>query len=204
MKKIGIINYGAGNIGSIVNAIEHLNHKPIILDKPNKNETYSHIILPGVGNFGKLSKNLVDTGFKEFLDQNKFKGTYIFGICVGMQLLFEKSEEDKSAEGLGYLDGKIEYLKTFNNELPIPHIGFNLVNHTNTKIWNNITNEVFFYFVHSYCLKKTEDRNISGTSIYGEKFISFVEKENIFGSQFHPEKSHKNGLKLIKNFIELK
>jgi glutamine amidotransferase len=204
VKKIAIINYGAGNIGSIINAVEHLNHKPIILNNPNKNKTYSHIILPGVGNFGKLSKNLVDTGFKEFLDKNKSKGTYIFGICVGMQLLFGKSEEDNSATGLDYLDGKIEYLKTFSNKLPIPHIGFNLVKHKNTKIWNNIPDEVFFYFAHSYCLKKTEDCNISGISIYGEKFISFVEKENIFGCQFHPEKSHKNGLKLINNFIELK
>ena len=203
MKKIAIIDYGAGNIGSIINAIEHLEHIPIVLNKPNKNEAYSHIILPGVGNFGKLSKNLVDTGFKEFLDHNKSKGTYIFGICVGMQLLFEKSEEDESAAGLDYLEGKIEYLKTFSDELPIPHIGFNLVKHKNTKIWSHIPDDVFFYFVHSYCLKKTEDHNISGTSIYGEKFISFVENENIFGCQFHPEKSHKNGLKLIKNFIEL-
>ena len=110
MKKIAIINYGAGNIGSIINAVEHLNHKPIILNNPNKNKTYSHIILPGVGNFGKLSKNLVDTGFKEFLDKNKSKGTYIFGICVGMQLLFGKSEEENSATVLDYLDGRIEYL----------------------------------------------------------------------------------------------
>ena len=95
MKKIAIIDYGAGNIGSIINAIEHLEHIPIVLDKPNKNESYSHIILPGVGNFGKLSKNLVDTGFKEFLDHNKSKGNYILEFVLECSYYLKKVKRIK-------------------------------------------------------------------------------------------------------------
>ena len=203
MKKIAIINYGAGNLGSVINAVEHLDHKPVVLNKPKNNEFFSHIILPGVGNFGQLSKNLVDTGFKDFLDNNKSKGSYIFGICVGMQLLFDTSDEDKSSKGLAYLNGKIQPLNTSNKEFPVPHIGFCSVKHKKSKIWKNIPDNTFFYFIHSYYLKNTKEHFISGTSFYGDEFISFVEHDKIFGSQFHPEKSHKNGLKLISNFIEL-
>jgi len=203
-KKVAIINYGAGNIGSVVNAISHLNNQPVVIDNPKNAEDFSHVILPGVGNFGKLSKNLTDTGFRDYLDKNKSKGNYILGICVGMQLLFSKSEEDKQSEGLSYFEGKIELFNFANINLPVPHVGFNKVTHKNSKIWINIPNNVYYYFIHSYCLKKTDQKFISATSNYGENFISFVESENIFGAQFHPEKSHKNGLKLLSNFIDLK
>ena len=108
MKEVAIINYGAGNLASIINAIENLNFKPVVLDKPEKKKLFSHVILPGVGAFGKLSKNLIDLGFKDYLGEINQKNNFILGICIGMQLLFEKSEESISQQGLGLLHGKIQ------------------------------------------------------------------------------------------------
>ena len=199
MKEIAIINYGAGNLASLINAIEFLKFKPIILDKPS-NKKFSHIFLPGVGNFGKLSENLRQLGFDDYLKEMSKSKSLIFGICVGMQLLFEKSEESPAQKGLGIIPGEIKKFSFKKNNLPLPHIGFTKVNHPNSIIWNDIPDESFFYFIHSFKLK--EIRNFkSGKSNYGEDFISYIEKENIFGCQFHPEKSHKVGLKLLDNFM---
>ena len=130
----------------------------------------------------------------------------LFGICVGMQLLFENSEEAKGVKGLGLLKGSLSNFqsteKKFN--LPVPHIGFNNVLHKNTPVWKDIKNNSPFYFIHSYKVNDTTDEVKTCKTVYQDEFISFVEKDNIFGSQFHPEKSHLTGLKLIKNFLELK
>tara|TARA_B100001057_G_scaffold501284_1_gene623186 strand:- start:900 stop:1523 length:624 start_codon:yes stop_codon:yes gene_type:complete len=201
--KIGIIDYGAGNLASINNALNFLKLDVKLISNPNEINNYSHLILPGVGSFGKLAKNLKNKNWPEKIDNFVKKGGYIFGICIGMQLLFEKSDEDKDASGLGLIKGNF---KKFNKEykLPIPHMGFNEVSFHNSPIWKGIKNDSPFYFVHSYRLSDIEDNSFKSKTIYGEEFVSFVEKENIFGSQFHPEKSHKCGLKLLKNFIELK
>lgn len=204
MKEVAIVNYGAGNLGSLINAIEFLNYKVIILDKPKKNKFFSHIILPGVGAFGALAKNLVKLKFKDYLIEHKERQKKILGICVGMQLLFEKSEEGKEHKGLEIIKGKIEKFnfKT-NSKLPLPNVGFLKVFYdNNSKIWNQIPNNSYFYFVHSYRLKNIQDNINFGKSNYGEEFISYVEKNNIFGTQFHPEKSHKVGLKLLDNFLK--
>ena len=203
MNKVGIINYGAGNIASLINAIEYLGYKPVILDKPEKNYDFSHLILPGVGAFGKLSKNLNQLGFNEYLIKNKELGCYILGICVGMQLLFESSNEGKDQKGLSFIKGNFELFGTKNKTLAIPHVGFNNIKHNNEKIWENINTDSSFYFIHSYRIKKAPIDCEYATSEYGEKFISFVRKNNILGSQFHPEKSHKNGLNFLKNFLKL-
>ncbi|MAL65523.1 MAG: imidazole glycerol phosphate synthase subunit HisH [Candidatus Marinimicrobia bacterium] len=200
--KVGIIEYGAGNLASICNAIDFLNFDVKLISNPNDIKNYSHLVLPGVGHFGKLSKNLNRRGWPEKLEDFVKRGNYIFGICIGMQLLFQKSEEDENAKGLGFVKGNV---KKFDKKLklPIPHMGFNEVNFHETKIWKNIKNNSPFYFVHSYRIADTDDISIKSKTSYGEEFVSFIEKENIYGSQFHPEKSHKNGLKLLKNFIEL-
>tara|TARA_Y100000768_G_scaffold248099_1_gene188285 strand:+ start:2969 stop:3580 length:612 start_codon:yes stop_codon:yes gene_type:complete len=202
MKKIAIIDYGAGNTASLINAIEYLNFQPVILKEPNE-QSFSHIILPGVGAFGKLSENLKKFGFDEFLSENKKKGNFILGICIGMQLLFKSSDEGKSQNGLGFINGNFELFNIKDFKLPIPHVGFNRVEHKNSMIWNNIKNNSSFYFIHSYRIKKIEDNCEIATSKYGEEFICYVEKDNIFGSQFHPEKSHKNGLQFLNNFLNL-
>mgnify|MGYP001158145630 FL=1 len=201
MKEVAIINYGAGNLGSLINAIENLNFKPIILNKPEK-KNYSHIILPGVGNFGKLSKNLFELGFKDYLEGAKINKRFILGICVGMQLLFDRSEESKDKKGIGLLTGEIQKFKFEKDKnFPLPHVGFSKVFHTNSKIWKDIPNKSYFYFIHSFRLKNASNLTSIATSTYGEEFMSFIEKDNIFGAQFHPEKSHKVGLKLINNFL---
>ena len=120
-----------------------------------------------------------------------------------MQLLFQESDESKGVKGLGLIKGKLQMFNRSSN-LPIPHVGFNEVNFTNSKIWNGIKNKSAFYFIHSYRITENEENIKISTTTYGEKFISFVEKENIFGAQFHPEKSHVIGLRLLKNFIGLK
>ena len=201
MKQVAIINYGAGNTASLINAVEYLNFEPIILKEPT-NQNFSHIILPGVGAFGKLAKNLKIFGFDEFLLENKKKGNFILGICIGMQLLFKSSDEGKLEKGLGFINGNFEM---FNNQinLPVPHIGFNSVKYEQGSIWNNIKNNSSFYFIHSYKIKKIDDNCNFAKSHYGEEFISFVNKDNVYGSQFHPEKSHNNGLQFLTNFLNL-
>ena len=124
----------------------------------------------------------------------------LFGICVGMQLLFESSEEAPGASGLGILNGSLTNFKTNNFKLPVPHIGFNLVSHKNTKIWNQIKNNSPFYFVHSYCFNLENSIHEIGKTFYGSEFSSIISKENIVGVQFHPEKSQKYGLKILNNF----
>ena len=202
-KKVGIIDYGAGNLASICNAINYLEFDEKLISNTDEANNFSHLILPGVGSFGKLANNLKKKNWPEKLRQFSKEGKYLMGICIGMQLLFEKSDESKDSNGLGLIRGSFQLFNK-NNNLPIPHMGFNEVKHNNTPIWKGIKNNSPFYFVHSYRVTDTKDESIKSKTIYGEEFISFIEKENIFGSQFHPEKSHNSGLKLIKNFIELK
>ena len=203
MKEIAIIDYGAGNIASIVNSLEYLGRKVKILKEPSDTH-YSHIILPGVGSFGKLSDNLKILNFDRYIIENLKKGSFFFGICVGMQLLFEQSEESPGKSGLGLLKGKFEKILPLKDRfLPLPHVGFSKTNNYNVKIFENLRSEAYFYFIHSYYLKKVPENVNYCTSEYGEKFVSFIEKDNIYASQFHPEKSHKTGLALIENFLKL-
>ena len=201
-KKVGIIDYGAGNLGSIHNAIQYLDAKTKIISSPSELDQFSHLILPGVGSFGKLADNLKKKGWPNKIKNFVQKGNRILGVCVGMQLLFEQSEESKDAIGLSLIKGKFNIFKKTNG-LPLPHIGFNEVEHKNTPIWKGIKNKSPFYFIHSFNIRKTEDKVTIAKTIYGNEFISFVEKDNIYGSQFHPEKSHYVGLKLLKNFLEI-
>lgn len=205
-KKVGIIDYGAGNSGSIYNALNYLEYEPKFIQNPEEAKDYSHLILPGVGHFGKLANNLINNNWNTKLNHLVSRGHMLFGICVGMQLLFEKSAEAQGVKGLGILKGSLLNFQSLEKKfkLPIPHIGFNNVLHGNTPVWKGIKNNSPFYFVHSYRVIETADDVKTCKTVYQDEFISFVEKDNIFGSQFHPEKSHLTGLKLIKNFLELK
>jgi len=200
--KIGIIDYGAGNLGSIYNAIKYLEVKTDVVSSAEKINSFSHLILPGVGSFGKLAENLQAKDWPFKIENFVKKGNFLLGVCVGMQLLFEHSQESTNATGLKLLKGSFSKFDK-NNSLPLPHVGFNEVKSEKTKIWNGIKNNSPFYFIHSYKLSKTDEKIIKGFTNYGEKFISFIEKENIYGCQFHPEKSHYVGLKLLKNFAGL-
>ena len=203
-KVLGLIDGQSGNIGSIKKAIRDLiKEKPYQLKViqgsfiPNN---YDKIILPGQGAFATLVSNLkklkIINPLRQYLESDR---PYL-GICVGMQILSDEGYEDQITKGLGIIPGKIK--KFSNKKLIIPHMGWNTVsiNKKDTIIKNNL-NEKDFYFVHSYIYENINKENILGLTTYGKKFPSIINKGNIYGVQFHPEKSHKNGLKLIKNFI---
>ncbi|MDB3863539.1 imidazole glycerol phosphate synthase subunit HisH [Alphaproteobacteria bacterium] len=203
-KVLGLIDGQSGNIGSIKKAIKDLiNEKPyqlkIIQGNFNPNN-FDKIILPGQGAYATLISNLkklkIIRPLKQYLDDNK---SYL-GICVGMQILSDEGHEDQITKGLGIISGKIK--KFSNKKIIIPHMGWNTisVNKADPIVKKNL-NEKDFYFVHSYIYENINKENILGLTTYGKNFPSIINKGNIYGVQFHPEKSHKNGLKLIKNFI---
>ena len=203
-KVLGLIDGQSGNIGSIKKAIKDLiNEKPyqlkIIQGNFNPNN-FDKIILPGQGAYATLISNLkklkIIRPLKQYLDDNK---SYL-GICVGMQILSDEGHEDQITKGLGIISGKIK--KFSNKKLIIPHMGWNTisVNKADPIVKKNL-NEKDFYFVHSYIYENINKENILGLTTYGKNFPSIINKGNIYGVQFHPEKSHKNGLNLIKNFI---
>tara|TARA_B100000029_G_C17456415_1_gene916880 strand:+ start:129 stop:746 length:618 start_codon:yes stop_codon:yes gene_type:complete len=200
-KLIAIIDAQFGNLASVINSIKYLGYEYEVVKKPTKIKAYSHFILPGVGSYKKAAKNLHFLGWHKAIKDLTESSIPFFGICLGMQLMFEEGEENGTIKGLGLFKGKCKIFSK-NNKLPLPHMGFNFVKHENSMIWKNIPNPSPFYFVHSYRIKNSEDNALFSKTYYGEEFISFIEKKNIFGAQFHPEKSHKIGLKLLSNFIE--
>ncbi len=203
-KKVAIINFGMGNLNSVQISLNYLAIKNDVIDNPKNIFDYSHIVLPGVGSFKKAIKNLKKNGFFNALLQiSRNKNQKILGICLGMQLLFESSTEEGSSKGLGILKGKVEkfsFSKVKN--IKIPHVGFNQVffNKKNS-FYKDISSNSDFYFDHSYRVKDFNDDLNSGVTCYGEKFLSSFNKENIFGTQFHPEKSQSNGLLILRNFL---
>jgi len=209
VKKIHLIDYGFGNLPSVKNAIEFLNHECVIVNKSTKLKEITHIILPGVGSFESGISALIKQGWQKKINSLVKNNVYLLGICLGMQLLFTNGHNEKNnkkIKGLGLIKGTCErFFSKKKQNLPLPHVGFNSVNHNKSKIWNNIVNNSYFYFIHSHKISLTSDnKDFSySTSDYGEKFISFVEKKNIFGSQFHPEKSNESGIQLLKNFCNL-
>ena len=206
-KVLGLIDGQSGNIGSIKKAIKDLiNEKPyqlkIIQGNFNPNN-FDKIILPGQGAYATLISNLkklkIIRPLKQYLDDNK---SYL-GICVGMQILSDEGHEDQITKGLGIISGKIK--KFSNKKLIIPHMGWNTisVNKADPIVKKNL-NEKDFYFVHSYIYENINKENILGLTTYGKNFPSIINKGNIYGVQFHPEKSQKAGQLLIKNFCRLK
>ena len=200
-KRIALIDAKFGNLASVINAIKYLGYSYNVLEKPLQIDRYSHFILPGVGSYNKAAKKLQSSGWYRSIKKITNDGKPFLGICLGMQLMFEEGNEHGKIKGLGFFKGKCEIFSK-NNKLALPHMGFNFVKHKKSLIWKNIPNPAAFYFVHSYRIKKTGDDALICKTSYGEEFISFIEKENIFGAQFHPEKSHFVGLKFLKNFLE--
>ena len=202
---IAIIDYDAGNIQSVINAVEFLGEKAVLVSKPDDLVKFDKAILPGVGAFGeamnKLKSANLDKAICEFVAQNK----PFLGICLGMQLLFEKSFEFGESDGLGILKGSVVKFdeSKFGKNLKIPHMGWNSCEFTqDTAINRNLDKSAYLYFVHSFHVVCDDEIVLSKTN-YGYDFVSSVAKDNIFGFQPHPEKSHENGLKILKNFMEL-
>lgn len=198
---IAIIDYGAGNLSSVKKALNYLCAESEITQDKNKILSASHVILPGVGSFkdamdSMKERNLVDT-VKEAACTKPF-----LGICLGLQMLFESSEESPDTEGLGILKGKIVSIPK-DIGLKVPHIGWNSVNlKQQSGIFSGIDDESYFYFVHSYYLKDADEDVVAAETQYGVTIQCAVQKDNLCATQFHPEKSSKAGLKILKNFIE--
>ncbi|MDC1053074.1 imidazole glycerol phosphate synthase subunit HisH [Candidatus Pelagibacter sp.] len=206
MKKVGIINYGMGNIVSVINSIKYLGINYKVIENQKQFSGFSHYILPGVGSFRAAMKNIKKLGFDEKINQEiteQKRG--LLGICLGMQLMGFSSTENGNTKGLGLLKNKV--VKFENNKLikfNLPHIGFNTIkiSSTDSFFFKNIEQNSDFYFVHSYKMNKENLKNNYATCTYGQNFLAAFNKENIFGTQFHPEKSQSNGLKLLINFLK--
>lgn len=197
---ISIIDYGCGNLRSAQKAMECVGNDCIITGNKQKIIDSSAIILPGVGAFSDAMKMLTESDLIYTIKNEVKKGKPLLGICLGMQMLFDKSYEDGEFEGLGLIKGEV--LK-FDIDLKIPHIGWNEIElKKTTKLFDGVQDKNF-YFVHSYHADKCNQEDVESVCFYGKSFISSVNKDNIWGVQFHPEKSGDTGLKLLKNFGEL-
>ena len=203
---IGIVNYGSGNIQAIANIYSRLNIQTKIITDPSDLHQADKLILPGVGAFDETMKQLIESGLKEELDNlvlHQLKP--ILGICVGMQIMAESSEEG-NLPGLGWIKGRVKKFDVswFKQKPYLPHMGWNtIIPETNHPIFSNLDAEQGFYFVHSYYFECADESSILATSDYGIKFSSAVNNNNILGMQFHPEKSHSNGIQLLENFAKL-
>ena len=207
MKKITIVDYGSGNVLSAQKSFikiakdNNIEADVLISKKLNDVKNSTHIVLPGQGAFSTCMNGLKKTDglIDELSEFALIKKKPFLGICVGMQMLAKKSEENGDHEGLGWIDGQIKLLPGDN--LKLPHMGWNLVIPTNSKYNNLISTKNDYYFVHSYYFECADKDNILAETKYGTNFASIVGKENIYGVQFHPEKSSSQGLNLLKEFI---
>lgn len=203
---IGIVNYGSGNIQAIVNIYNRLNIQTKIITEPAELSEVDKLILPGVGAFDETMKQLIDSGLKEELDKLVLhEKKLILGICVGMQIMAESSEEG-TLNGLGWIKGRVKKFENscFKQKPYLPHMGWNTITpKSNNSLFLNLDTIQGFYFVHSYYFECADQLNILATTDYGIEFSSAVFNNNIYGLQFHPEKSHKNGIQLLENFAKL-
>ena len=202
---IAIIDYGMGNLISVRNALEAVGAEAQIVTKPAKLQESERIILPGVGSFPKAMANLEQTGWRSVLEQEvRRKGKPFLGICLGMQVLAETGYEHTKTKGLGWISGEVKLHEPEDQTLRIPHIGWNDVEFCgNRRLSETLDKTRAFYFVHSYVLAPADASVVTGVCEYGVSFTAMVEQENVFGVQFHPEKSQKAGLELLKRFCEI-
>ena len=204
---IKIIDSKLSNVSSVKNMINWVGHEATIVKNLNEVRDGDRIILPGIGNFGKAMNYLKQHGLVDKIHEiAKKKNNPILGICLGMQLLMNESEESPGIKGLGLIDGSVKKFNFKNEQLKIPHVGWNTLELLNENpIFNNFhKSQSRYYFVHSYFVNCKNSENVLSRTNYGFTFDSAIFKENIYGFQFHPEKSLKHGANLIKNFCEMK
>ncbi|WP_077302757.1 imidazole glycerol phosphate synthase subunit HisH [Virgibacillus pantothenticus] len=198
---ISIIDYGAGNIKSLQFALEKTGMNSQITTDEATIKKSDAIILPGVGAFQGAMRTLKEQGLISIIKQEVAKGKPLLGICLGMQLLFELSEEDGETEGFGFLTGKV---RKISGNVKVPHMGWNnLIKHRNIPLCNNLPADAFVYFVHSYAADGLDTNTLVASTIYGDTIPAIVQQNNIVGMQFHPEKSGATGLQLLANFKEM-
>ncbi len=203
---ISIIDYGAGNIGSIVNMIRKIGMNSQITSDPDTILKAKKLILPGVGHFDYGMNKLIESGLIDVLNKKVLiEKCPILGICLGAQLMTQRSDEGV-VKGLGWFDAEVKYFSTIDSNVPIriPHMGWNYVEVVkDTPLSSDLYEESRYYFVHSYYMQARNESDILFKTNYGNVFASGLNRDNIYAVQFHPEKSHKFGLKLFQNFLKL-
>ena len=200
---IAIIDYDAGNLKSVGKALLYLGQDVLVTRDREKILSADKVILPGVGNFGDAMEKLKGYGLEEVIRETARQGKPFLGICLGLQLLFERSAEAPGVEGLGILKGEILRIPD-REDLKVPHIGWNSLKLQNQgRLFAGLEEEPYVYFVHSYYLKAADPQIVKAVTEYGVRIDASVESGNVFACQFHPEKSSRTGLKILKNFAEL-
>ena len=200
---IAIIDYDAGNIKSVEKAIAALGEQAVLTRNPEEILSAEKVILPGVGSFGDAMEKLHGYGLVDVIKKVVERKTPFLGICLGLQLLFERSDESEGVEGLGILEGEIIRIPDAQ-ELKIPHIGWNSLKFPKEgRLFKGLEENSYVYFVHSYYLKAKDEAIVTATTDYSTLIHASVEKDNVFACQFHPEKSSEVGLTILKNFLEI-
>lgn len=200
--KIGIIDYGVCNLNSVINSFNVLGFDTFVVNSSNEVFQCSHLILPGVGSFPKGMENIIKLEFLETIKLWAGSGKPILGICLGMQLFAKSGYEFVKTTGIEIIDGKVKKIKPNNTKTLIPHVGWNTIQEKKTsRLLKDIKNSDSFYFVHSFSYENLHADYVMGVTDYDGDLVSIIECENIFGVQFHPEKSQKPGLQLLKNFV---
>ncbi|WP_428738880.1 imidazole glycerol phosphate synthase subunit HisH [Sulfurimonas sp.] len=202
---IAIVDYNMGNLASVQNAFALLGEETIVESDPAKFKEYDKLILPGVGAFGDAMEHLRERNMIEAIKEFAASGKPMLGICLGMQLLFESSEEFGSHEGLGLIKGKVTRFdeSKFEEKLKVPHMGWNRMFTKEHPLFNGLDDMHYLYFVHTFHVNCDDENDIIGRTNYGYEFTSAVAHNNVMGIQPHPEKSHTNGLKILENFIKM-
>jgi len=197
---IAIVDYGMGNRRSVEKALEHVGSPSVITADHDEIRAAGGVILPGVGAFPEAMRNVAALGLDELLRERAASGVPLLGICLGQQLLFERSDEHEGAAGLGLLGGSVTALRAPK----LPHIGWNLVTFARESVLTaGLGEAAAFYHVHSFACRPSDDADVVGRGEYGERFVSIAERGTIMGAQFHPEKSSRNGLALLRNFTRV-
>ena len=198
---VAIIDYGAGNLQSVKKALDFIGAESVITGDKDEINAASHIILPGVGSFADAMSCIRERDLESTIKQAADGSKYFLGICLGLQLLFSSSEESPNVKGLGVFDGEIVTIPR-NNGLKVPHIGWNSVElKQRNGIFENINDNSYFYFVHSYYLKNAPEEIVAGVTEYGVPIQCAVQKGRVCATQFHPEKSGEAGIALLRNFV---
>ncbi len=202
---IGIVDYKMGNLASVQNAFSKLGEETVVESDPKKLKEYDKLILPGVGAFGDAMEHLREYNMIDAIKEFALSKKPILGICLGMQLLFDSSEEFGNHKGLGLIKGDIKAFdeSKFSEPLKVPHMGWNRMFTNNHPLFDGLDENHYLYFVHTFHITGANEKDILGETEYGYKFTSAVAHENIMGIQPHPEKSHENGLKILENFIKI-
>lgn len=197
---VAIIDYGVGNLRSVEKAFAATGCEAVVSGEEELLRAAERLVLPGVGAFGACMKALSERGFDRLVRERVEEGVPLLGVCVGMQLLFEESEEFGATPGLGLLRGKV---RRFSDDLVVPHVGWNRVTALQSHaLFADVAPASFFYFVHSYYCEPNDQSTVLGETEYGVRYASVVAKANICGVQFHPEKSQGAGLRLLQNFAQ--